>query len=97
MSYLKTFEIKNIVNFCKLFNFIVGSNLSAGLVVSEFLPTTPIRFKKLKDYTKIRNTECVELVFSSPSKDTKSDISDIIDMPSPTPKRIQNYNIDIYS
>lgn len=79
-----------------LFNLIVGSSLSAGLVVSELLPTTPIRFEEpKKDYTKVRNTECVELVFPSPSKYTTTDISDIIDMPSPiTPKRKQNYNMN---
>lgn len=63
--------------------------MSAVLVVSEFSPTIPVRFEKPKDYTKIRNTaECVELVFPSPSKETTTDLSDIIDMPSPiTPKR----------
>ncbi|KAE9521917.1 hypothetical protein AGLY_017724 [Aphis glycines] len=73
-----------------------GSSLSAGLVVSELLPTTPIRFEEpKKDYTKVRNTECVELVFPSPSKYTTTDISDIIDMPSPiTPKSKQNYNMN---
>jgi len=69
--------------------------LSTGLVVTELLPTTPIRFEEpKKDYTKVRNTECVELVFPSPSKYTTTDISNIIDMPSPiTPKRKLNYNI----
>jgi len=69
--------------------------LSAGLVVSELLLTTPIRFEEpKKDYTKVRNTECVELVFPSPSKYTTTDISNIIDRPSPIiPKRKQNYNI----
>jgi len=55
------------------------------------MPTTPIRFRKPKDYIITKSTECVELVFSSPSKDTTSNISDIINMPSCiTPKRKQN-------
>jgi hypothetical protein len=79
-----------------LFNLIVGHSLSAGLVVSEILPATPIRFEeRKKDYTKVRNTECVELVFPSSSKDTTTAISNIIDMPCPIiPKRKQNYNMN---
>ena len=55
--------------------------------------STPTKYKNPKTYERFKTAGCVELVFPSPSKDITTtpnssvNISDIIDMPSPTLKK----------
>lgn len=62
--------------------------------------STPTKYKNAKTYERSKTAGCVELIFPSPSKDITNspnssiNISDIIDMPSPTLKRKQKNDIN---
>jgi len=79
------------------YTFFLGGSLTPESIDLEF--STPTEYKNSKTYDRFKTDGCVELVFPSPSKDITTtpnssiNISDIIDMPSPTLKRKQKMTL----